>query len=454
MTPPSRAGTATDVPGSRLGVFPESDGAIPGCRDPSPRGNLGGSRSEARTRIRIQSRRRTACGLLLCAAIGCSRGSPRPVPSEAEAAEIDRLRSLPYVSFATTPTPGARDGVVLLDRRRAAPGYRLVTLRALCRAELLDLEGRVVQAWQSRPCGHWGHAELVEGGDLLVVGRSRRGEAFLRRLDWQGRTRWRARRPAHHDVDLTPTGELLTILKSARQIELDGRPVRIADDRITRFGPAGLETLSLADLLGGDGGRGPDGWLVPTRVRSHNLVDLLHANSVEWMTRERLFGRSPLYAADHVLVSVRHQDLVAIADWEERALVWAWGRGELEGPHDASLLENGNVLVFDNGIARGHSRVVEVDPRTDEVVWQYRARPPESFFTLTLGGAQRLPNGNTLVAHSDEGEAFEVTAAGEVVWRYRTPHRDDEQRRLAIVRAKLYPEAMVEPLLARPDPAL
>ena len=39
-----------------------------------------------------------------------------------------------------------------------------------------------------------------------------------------------------------------------------------------------------------------------------------------------------------------------------------------------------------------------------------------------VSGAQRLANGNTLVAAGTGGEIFEVTAAGEVVWEYRVPY--------------------------------
>ena len=37
------------------------------------------------------------------------------------------------------------------------------------------------------------------------------------------------------------------------------------------------------------------------------------------------------------------------------------------------------------------------------------------------GSAQRLPNGNTLIAETDRGHAFEVTKDGEIVWEFYTP---------------------------------
>ena len=42
---------------------------------------------------------------------------------------------------------------------------------------------------------------------------------------------------------------------------------------------------------------------------------------------------------------------------------------------------------------------------------------PTDFFTLTRGSCQRLPNGNTLIANSESGEAFEVYGDGLVALR-------------------------------------
>ena len=33
-------------------------------------------------------------------------------------------------------------------------------------------------------------------------------------------------------------------------------------------------------------------------------------------------------------------------------------------------------------------------------------------------GAQRLPNGNTLITESDAGRVFEVTEGGDIVWEF------------------------------------
>jgi hypothetical protein len=66
--------------------------------------------------------------------------------------------------------------------------------------------------------------------------------------------------------------------------------------------------------------------------------------------------------------------------------------------------------------------VIEVDPRTSQIVWEYRDPSPIDFFSPYISGAQRLANGNTLICEGCFGRIFEVTSAGEVVWEYINPH--------------------------------
>jgi hypothetical protein len=95
----------------------------------------------------------------------------------------------------------------------------------------------------------------------------------------------------------------------------------------------------------------------------------------------------------------------------------------------------GNVLVFDNQGGAGYppaavgiyagSRILEIDPVTEEIVWQYTAEdsglPPWTFFSSFVSNAQRLPNGNTLITEGMQGRLFQVTPSGEVVWEYHSP---------------------------------
>jgi hypothetical protein len=159
-----------------------------------------------------------------------------------------------------------------------------------------------------------------------------------------------------------------------------------------------------------------------------------------------LAAQGELYQERNVLVSMRHQNLIAILDLERAHLVWCWGPGEVLCQHEATWLPDGKVLLFDNGNGRGYSRIVEVDPRTNEVTWTWTAPVPTDFFSNGRGTSQELSNGNVLVADSNSAAVFEVTREGEVVWRYVLR---DEKGRLVPLRAFRYEPQFVEELLAR-----
>ena len=115
--------------------------------------------------------------------------------------------------------------------------------------------------------------------------------------------------------------------------------------------------------------------------------------------------------------------------------------------HDARWIAPGlpgadNILIFNNrnpggapGPAGDYSSVDEIvmpdsgsvykKPRPtylpDALEWTYVADPPESFIGRAVSGAQRLPNGNTLVCNGSLGRLFEVTPSGTVVWQYISP---------------------------------
>jgi hypothetical protein len=99
----------------------------------------------------------------------------------------------------------------------------------------------------------------------------------------------------------------------------------------------------------------------------------------------------------------------------------------LSGQHAPTPLPNGNILIFDNGPHRldqsfPFSRVIEVNPSSNEIVWSYQEAVQTNFFSPRISNAQRLPNGNTLINEGLFGRFFEVTSEGEVVWEYVNPY--------------------------------
>ncbi|NNF76231.1 MAG: hypothetical protein HKN00_13685 [Flavobacteriaceae bacterium] len=59
-----------------------------------------------------------------------------------------------------------------------------------------------------------------------------------------------------------------------------------------------------------------------------------------------------------------------------------------------------------------------------ETEWTYMAPDKYSFYSAFVSGAQRLPNGNTLICSGAKGRFFEVTTEGEIVWEYWNPYMD------------------------------
>jgi uncharacterized protein (UPF0248 family) len=127
-----------------------------------------------------------------------------------------------------------------------------------------------------------------------------------------------------------------------------------------------------------------------------------------------------------ILASYRPTSTVIRISRKTDKIVWKLGAPTVAGQHAPTLLANGNILIFDNGTHRlddsmPYSRVIEIDPATNEIVWKYQDHPSWNFFSPRMGIAQRLPNGNTLITESSFGRFFEVTTEGQIVWEYVNP---------------------------------
>lgn len=97
------------------------------------------------------------------------------------------------------------------------------------------------------------------------------------------------------------------------------------------------------------------------------------------------------------------------------------GREAENWPFTAIRLANGNTLI---NLTHGN-KTIEVDP-SGKVIWQMGNEDVEGDPFQDPCGAQRLPNGNTVIASygAKEGiKLFEVTPQKEIVWSYRGPYR-------------------------------
>jgi len=150
--------------------------------------------------------------------------------------------------------------------------------------------------------------------------------------------------------------------------------------------------------------------------------------------REWTHGNSINVTADgDYLVSFRQTSTVGIVDRESGRFTWKWGPGEVSHQHNPSFLDNGRVLLFDNGSHRrapntNYSRIVEIDPANNDIAWDYRGEPAISFYSYQISGAERQPNGNTLICEGATGRFIEVTSGHQIVWEYINPLFADSGR--------------------------
>ena len=86
------------------------------------------------------------------------------------------------------------------------------------------------------------------------------------------------------------------------------------------------------------------------------------------------------------------------------------------------------------------------------MVWSYRNA---NFFSTNISGAQRLPNGNTLITEGAPGRLFEVTREGEIVWEYMNPESPYSARESnAVYRAYRIPYGWIPQLAAPAEEAV
>lgn len=325
-------------------------------------------------------------------------------------------------------------GVTHYDPSKACEGYTLFASLGDFYAWLIDMEGRIVHAWQL-PYRPGQHAKLLPDGKLLYLGRSQDqkgpeeglggfgGKALI--SDWDSNVLWEYSNDyMHHDFSPTSKGNFLVLYWSClmpKDIEAKikgGPPSHIAES--TRVGaPGKMWACGIQEIT-------PEKKVV-WEWRDYEHLDpeieilgpldwrseWLHANAVEELPNE------------DILLTSRGISAIHIIDKKTGDVKWRFS-GDISHPHDASMLENGNILVFDNGMGRinselCYSRVVEINPRTNKIVWEFKDNPPHEFYSGIQGGCQRLPNGNTLIVESTRGRIFEVTPDCEIVWEFVNP---------------------------------
>jgi hypothetical protein len=210
--------------------------------------------------------------------------------------------------------------------------------------------------------------------------------------------------------------------------------------------------------------------------------DWMHINAMS------LVGPNSFYEAgdqrfhpDNIIWSGRQTNIIAITEKKSGKIVWKLGPeydatqesrkiGWIIGPHHAHIIPKGlpgqgNLLVFDNGgwagygapnpgspdgfnnALRDYSRVLEIDPISFDIVWQYTpveagCVPPVTFYKFYspfISSVQRLPNGNTLITLGSDGIIIEVTPGHDIVWEYVSPFSAKGRKLSMVYRAYRVP---------------
>jgi hypothetical protein len=363
-----------------------------------------------------------------------ARAESEPKLTEEQQRELERLESIGYLSGSQPAT--ANSGITLYDPERSAGGINFYTSGHFAGAVLMDMEGRVLHEWrydflEAWPdeiestevdgSEFWRWAYLFENGDVLAIFDG----LGLIKVDRHSNLIWKRLGGEHHDLDVTEDGSIYVLTRKAHMVERVNPRMPVLEDFVTVLDADGNLVREVSVLRAFETSPFSSAPLARGYVPRG---DLYHTNAVDVLDG-RLADRIPAFREGNVLISMRTQSIIAVLDMDSEEIVWVASDLWL-AQHDPKVLDNGNILVFDNKGAKGESRLVEFDPATREVVWTYEGDRSNSFFTQMCGANHRLANGNTIATESDFGRAIEVTPEGEIVWEFVNPHRAGKRNNL------------------------
>jgi len=362
-------------------------------------------------------------------------------------------------------------GVTVYEPEKCFNGYTVVVPYRSQLMFLIDMSGRVVHVWNAHPEGLWQSSflELLPNGNWITLNylRGRLGDVQdptislqARRqhttldevveLDWDGNVVWKYASAEgwllHHDMARLLNGNTLMLVETPK-VAKNVSDEEIAENFIIEVTPEGEIVWEWYSSDHHD----EFGFSDEARALIRRLGgDCYHTNTLEVLPGNDLAEKDGRFRKGNILSCQRSTNLIYIIEKDTGEVVWRWGTGnhQLVGPHHPTMLANGNILIYDNGGQAGYpprcrfyTRLVEINPVTEEVVYEYRHEPyvfkvTSKFFSASWGSVQRLPNGNTFSLDCHKGRLFEVTPRGEIVWEYISPFQWN--RGTAMVESGIY----------------
>lgn len=238
--------------------------------------------------------------------------------------------------------------------------------------------------------------------------------------------------------------------------------------RAPRESPAEIRRLRALGYIGGNDPDEDDDEEAPPhpaprrRAAFDMRADWCHTNSVAYHPEFDQIALSvhnfnEVWIIDHSTTTAQAAGSTGGRHGRGGDLLYRWGNPRAYGAGDdadqqlfaqhdahwipAGLPGAGHLMVFNNGSGRRgqrYSSVLEialpVDPSghyarepgepfgPDRPAWEYTAPDRPDFFSAHLSGAERLPNGNTLICSGEQARIFEVSPSGEIVWDYVNPY--------------------------------
>ncbi len=366
--------------------------------------------------------------------------SPAPlfaqVQEQTKKDDVSVIMALPYLQgYVKAPDV---TGVTRYSRAEAYPGLTLWTSGHTGYAGLIDMKGHILHEWaypleriwpdlaQEKTAPFWENVYLYENGDLLAI--YNRGGMI--KLDKDSHLIWAYKCRAHHDIALDEQGNIYTLTEDLEELKED---IQVLDNSILVLSPQGERLAKMSILRLMQQSDDPNVQLYFKRVLTIALnggEDIFHTNTLEIFDDPPPGQSAEIYAKGNILISMLTISSIAVIDPREPAMIWILGpKIWFEGQHNPTLLDNGNLLIFDNHYlgSKEQSRILEFNPLTLQAVWQYM---PDGFYTDTHGTNVPLPNGNVLIIESNTGRIFEVTRDKKIVWEFLNPHTTGENNDL------------------------
>ena len=357
----------------------------------------------------------------------------------------NHLRLLAHQALSQSPK--------FTDPQRTNKGYTLFE------GTLYDENGRVIKRWSH------GYLGIIDdNGDFYgnKEENTSNPNPTWGRYTWDDKAIWEKHFFIHHELYLSPQGTIVTFIKEDKKYN----NFNVDFDIILEFDKNGneLQRYSLYDHLkefqrytpqfGIDAC--PTIFLRPLMLFWDTLYhsplggsyDYFHLNSFFVLPPNPLEAQNPAFRHGNWLISSFNGSAVFILDQNTHQILWHMNgsdiKGEIQGQHAVSMLPDGNILLFDNGINRNASRILIINPITFKIVWEYAK---DDFFSPVKGFVQKLPNGNFLVTESEKKHVFEITADKTIVWDFYPTDQDGNRYYHDCYRVTRYSKAMIEHFL-------